>query len=51
MDQLLFYKTQIELDLMRRLKRAFDPQGIFDPGKIISVNNISDRENFKIINS
>ncbi len=34
-EQLLFYKNQIELDLMRRLKRAFDPLGILNPGKIL----------------
>ena len=48
-DQLLFYKTQIELDLMRRLKRAFDPQGILNPGKIIPANNASDDENLQIV--
>lgn len=39
-DQLLFYKNQIELDLMRRLKRAFDPLGILNPGKILPAQTV-----------
>ncbi len=34
-DQILFYKNQIELELMRKLKRVFDPDSIFNPGKIL----------------
>ena len=29
------YKSAIELEMMRTLKRAFDPQGIMNPGKVL----------------
>jgi FAD/FMN-containing dehydrogenase len=28
-------KSEIELDLMRRIKRAFDPNNILNPGRVI----------------
>jgi FAD/FMN-containing dehydrogenase len=33
--ELARYKSAIELDLMRRLKVAFDPQDVFNPGKVL----------------
>ncbi|MBN9244306.1 MAG: FAD-binding oxidoreductase [Mesorhizobium sp.] len=29
------YKSEVELDLFRRLKAAFDPQGLMNPGKLL----------------
>jgi FAD/FMN-containing dehydrogenase len=28
-------KSEVELDLMRRIKAAFDPKGILNPGKVL----------------
>ena len=33
-DELVRYKSAVELDLMRAVKAALDPAGIFNPGKI-----------------
>ena len=33
--EILRYKSPLEMDLMRRIKAAFDPQGIMNPGKVI----------------
>ncbi|MBT5811362.1 MAG: FAD-binding oxidoreductase [Rhodospirillaceae bacterium] len=35
MDDMLRYKSPLELDLMRRFKRAIDPNDIMNPGKIV----------------
>ena len=35
MGELLHYKSPVEIDLMRRLKRAFDPCNILNPGKVL----------------
>ncbi|MBR7651103.1 FAD-binding oxidoreductase [Brucella oryzae] len=34
-EELAFFKQDIALDLMRRIKSAFDPAGIMNPGKVL----------------
>ena len=34
-DEILRYKSPIELELMRSIKRALDPHGIMNPGKVL----------------
>jgi FAD/FMN-containing dehydrogenase len=36
-DELAHYRSKIELDTMRSIKRALDPQNLMNPGKIIRV--------------
>lgn len=34
-DELVRHKSKVELDMMRAIKRAFDPLGIMNPGKVL----------------
>jgi FAD/FMN-containing dehydrogenase len=34
-DEILRYKSPLEMDLMRSIKRAIDPLGIMNPGKVL----------------
>ncbi|PWE58397.1 hydroxyacid dehydrogenase [Metarhizobium album] len=36
-DELAVIRTGIEIELMRRIKRSFDPAGIMNPGKVIAA--------------
>jgi FAD/FMN-containing dehydrogenase len=35
-DTLPHYKSAVALEMMRNIKRALDPQGLFNPGRVIS---------------
>ena len=34
-NELVRYKSSVEMDLMRTIKSALDPKGLFNPGKIL----------------
>lgn len=36
-DQLVLYKSTVEMDLMRTLKRTLDPKNILNPGKVVLI--------------
>jgi FAD/FMN-containing dehydrogenase len=34
-EELIRYKSPLEVELMRRVKRALDPNGVLNPGKVV----------------
>jgi FAD/FMN-containing dehydrogenase len=34
-EEIRRYKSSLELELMRKIKRVLDPQGIMNPGKVL----------------
>jgi FAD/FMN-containing dehydrogenase len=36
-DEMPRYKSAVELGLMRSIKKALDPKGLLNPGKVLSV--------------
>jgi FAD/FMN-containing dehydrogenase len=36
-DEITHYKSSIEIELMRRVKRTLDPDNIMNPGKVVKV--------------
>jgi FAD/FMN-containing dehydrogenase len=36
-DELAHYRSEVELDVMRSIKRALDPDNLMNPGKIVRV--------------
>ena len=37
LDELAHYRSKIELDTMRTIKRALDPKNIMNPGKVLRL--------------
>jgi FAD/FMN-containing dehydrogenase len=38
-DELAHYRSKVELDTMRAIKRALDPQNLMNPGKILNLSS------------
>ena len=36
-EEITHYKSAVEIELMRRVKRALDPANIMNPGKVVSM--------------
>jgi FAD/FMN-containing dehydrogenase len=36
-DELTRYKSNVELDLMKRIKKALDPDNLLNPGKVLNI--------------
>ena len=39
-DENARYKSPVELDLMRRIKRALDPDNLLNPGKVLTLSSL-----------
>jgi FAD/FMN-containing dehydrogenase len=35
-DEIVHYKSPVEIEMMRKIKRAFDPDNILNPGKVVN---------------